>query len=526
MTNKKLLHPKRILTLALAGTLALGGGYLPGQMKTVMEVQAEEVNNVNNYMYMTYAEISAQIDWDTINETNAKIRELCEEEQYEEAAKIWYEACKDTDLCDIVETYGTNSISCFDEMKETLTEEQLSFYAALKQRKQDYDNLRLIPGYAEKHTTYWTKEVLYVYASLDDDVKAMIPAEFWESLKEDFTDMFTAMFSTDSKYYYDESGELIGYGYNEMGELVRPAYDKILSVLIAYVQAPEVLRDSVSDELLNAVVNVAETYYDWDYIIDEIKNWPETHGENWNINFDFDETLFIRTTEDTTDPEDPDNPDIPSNPENPDDPSDPENPANPENPEIPEIPEDPKPPVEPEQGYTVDKPLEQSVKTVNVDYRTMAQGKKITLNAEDVLKNGEEVIKWTTSNKSVATVNSNGVVTAKKNAGGKSVKITASIKGKKVVYKIKVVKGVVKKVSIKGKNTIKVGKKVKLKVKVKATKGAYKAVTWTSSNKKYAIVSSKGIVKATKAGRGKTVKITATALDGSNKKAVKKIKIK
>lgn len=52
-----------------------------------------------------------------------------------------------------------------------------------------------------------------------------------------------------------------------------------------------------------------------------------------------------------------------------------------------------------------------------------------------------------------------------------------------------------------------------------------KAVTW-SSNKEYATVTSKGVIKALKAGKGKTVKITAKAKDGSGKKATIKIKIK
>lgn len=53
-----------------------------------------------------------------------------------------------------------------------------------------------------------------------------------------------------------------------------------------------------------------------------------------------------------------------------------------------------------------------------------------------------------------------------------------------------------------------------------------KLLTWKSSNKKVAIVNSKGVVKAYKKGKGKTVKITAMATDGSGKKAAIKIKIK
>ena len=70
------------------------------------------------------------------------------------------------------------------------------------------------------------------------------------------------------------------------------------------------------------------------------------------------------------------------------------------------------------------------------------------------------------------------------------------------------------------------GKTVALKAKITATAGAYKTLSWTSSNTKYATVSTSGKVTAKKAGKGKTVKITAKALDGSGKKAVVKLKIK
>ena len=49
---------------------------------------------------------------------------------------------------------------------------------------------------------------------------------------------------------------------------------------------------------------------------------------------------------------------------------------------------------------------------------------------------------------------------------------------------------------------------------------------WTSSNTKYATVSGSGKVKALKAGKKKSVKITAMATDGSGKKATVTIKIK
>ena len=73
--------------------------------------------------------------------------------------------------------------------------------------------------------------------------------------------------------------------------------------------------------------------------------------------------------------------------------------------------------------------------------------------------------------------------------------------------------------------TLKAGKKAKIKVKVTPKSAVNKKLSYTSSNKKYATVSSKGVVHALKAGKGKTVKITIKATDGSGKKAVCKVKI-
>ena len=69
-------------------------------------------------------------------------------------------------------------------------------------------------------------------------------------------------------------------------------------------------------------------------------------------------------------------------------------------------------------------------------------------------------------------------------------------------------------------------KTLKLKAKVTASKGANKSLKWTSSNTKYATVTSLGKVKGLKAGKKKNVKITAMAVDGSGKKAMFKVKIK
>ena len=162
--------------------------------------------------------------------------------------------------------------------------------------------------------------------------------------------------------------------------------------------------------------------------------------------------------------------------------------------------------------------------------KKIAAGKKIKLTAKvSPSKATNKSVKWTSGNKKVATVNSKGVVTVNKKAGGKSVTITAAATDgskKKATYKISVMKGVVKKVAISGNKSVKAGKTLKLKAKVTATKKANKTLKWTSSNKKYATVNSSGKVKTYKAGKGKKVKITAEATDGSGKKKTVTIKIK
>ncbi len=160
----------------------------------------------------------------------------------------------------------------------------------------------------------------------------------------------------------------------------------------------------------------------------------------------------------------------------------------------------------------------------------IAAGKKIQLTAAITPSNAtNKNVTWKSSNTKVATVDSKGLVKIKSKTGGRTVTITATAadgSGKKATYKIKVMKGVVKKIAISGKKSVKAGKKLQLKAKVTATKNANKKVKWTSSNTRYAKVNSKGKVTALKAGKGKTVKITAMATDGSGKKKTVKIKIK
>ena len=162
--------------------------------------------------------------------------------------------------------------------------------------------------------------------------------------------------------------------------------------------------------------------------------------------------------------------------------------------------------------------------------RSIAAGKKVQLKATVAPYNTtNKAVKWTTSNKKVATVNSKGLVTFNKKAGGKKVTITAtSADGSKKYAKItlRCMKGSVKSIKLSGKTTLKPGKTTKLKAKVTTVNGkANKSVVWSSSNTKLATVDKNGKVKAVKGKKG-TVKITARAVDGSRKKATIKIRIK
>ena len=155
----------------------------------------------------------------------------------------------------------------------------------------------------------------------------------------------------------------------------------------------------------------------------------------------------------------------------------------------------------------------------------IATGKKVTLKATVTPSNAyNKGVTWKSSNTKVATV-----VTTKKKMGGKTVTITATAKdgsGKKASYKIYVKKGIVKKVYISGVKSVKAGKKLYLKGKTSASSGANRTLKWSSSNTKYAKVSSKGTVTTYKAGKKKSVKITARAVDGSGKSKTVTIKIK
>lgn len=120
-------------------------------------------------------------------------------------------------------------------------------------------------------------------------------------------------------------------------------------------------------------------------------------------------------------------------------------------------------------------------------------------------------VKFTSSNKKVATVSSKGVVKAKK-AGKTTITVKVGNYTKKVVIQVKNPSLKLAKSSA----TIKKGKTVK----IKATATPSGKVTYKSSNKKVATVTAKGVVKGKKKG---TATITVTS-NGVSKKFKVKVK--
>ena len=170
--------------------------------------------------------------------------------------------------------------------------------------------------------------------------------------------------------------------------------------------------------------------------------------------------------------------------------------------------------------------------------KKIAAGKKVLLAAVATPANAANAsVTWSVKadkNAKYASVDAKtGLVTTKKAGKNKTVTIVATANdgsGVTAEYKIKLMAKAVKKIALKvSSNPVKAGKKIKIKATVTPKASAKKInskLKWESSNPKYATVTSKGVVKTKKAGKGKTVKITARATDGTNKKKTVKIKIK
>ena len=128
--------------------------------------------------------------------------------------------------------------------------------------------------------------------------------------------------------------------------------------------------------------------------------------------------------------------------------------------------------------------------TLSVDEKTLPLGKTFTLTVKNA---GGKKVTWSTSDRRIATVSSTGVVKALKVG---LVNITAKVGTKKLVCEVWVPDPTIVS-SIRTKKGLAVGYKSQLKVKNAGTA----RITWTSSNKNIATVSSTGLVTAKKKGK-------------------------
>lgn len=152
-------------------------------------------------------------------------------------------------------------------------------------------------------------------------------------------------------------------------------------------------------------------------------------------------------------------------------------------------------------------------------------GKTAKINVKYTNTTAQTTKVWASSNTKVATVDQNGVVKGVK-AGKAKITLTVQNPGDAqalVLSKDVTVKQYVTSIKLNAaKKTIYNGKSFVLKATVNPKNAAYKAVTYKSSNRKIATVTSKGVVKGIKPGR---VVITVTAKDGSKKVAKCKVTV-
>ncbi|MGN1418330.1 MAG: Ig-like domain-containing protein [Acutalibacteraceae bacterium] len=132
-------------------------------------------------------------------------------------------------------------------------------------------------------------------------------------------------------------------------------------------------------------------------------------------------------------------------------------------------------------------------------------------------------VTWKSLDKSIATVNSKGVVKGIKE--GKTTIVCTTVDGKFTAQCTVTVKPVTKTTKVTLNTTsksVKAGSSFTLKATVSPSNATYKTVTWKSSNTSIAKVSSKGVVTGVKAG---TATITCTTTD-TGKKATCKVTVK
>lgn len=139
---------------------------------------------------------------------------------------------------------------------------------------------------------------------------------------------------------------------------------------------------------------------------------------------------------------------------------------------------------------------------------TLKKGQSTTAVKVSGLTPGDQIKSWKSSNTKIVKVNSKGKITAQKKTGSATVTVTL-LSGLTKKIKVKVQSGTVATKKISGvpkKLKITKGKKATLSPTIKPITSQQK-VTYSSSNKKVATVSSKGVIRAKSSGKAKiTVK--------------------
>ena len=161
------------------------------------------------------------------------------------------------------------------------------------------------------------------------------------------------------------------------------------------------------------------------------------------------------------------------------------------------------------------KPAPAKVK-LNKKKATLGVREKLTLEAIVSPSKACTTLTWKSSDKAVAAVSKQGVVTPRR--PGTAV-ITVSTHNGKTAKATITVKKAPRKVTLNKSDTVSLAKGKKLKLKATLPEGTASALTWTSSRPKVASVDQKGNVKALKKGtavitvatfNGKTAKVTVT----------------
>lgn len=182
-------------------------------------------------------------------------------------------------------------------------------------------------------------------------------------------------------------------------------------------------------------------------------------------------------------------------------------------------------------SQTVEAAVKNSI-TLEKKYTSLYVGESYTLKAMEIRQNGKVTasakkklntsalsyknFKFKSSNSKVAVVSQKGVVTAKKKGTTTITMINKKNSKVKVSFKLSVKAKKTAKITLAKKNaSINVGGTVKITVK-KVINISSKDVKFSSSNKKVATVSSKGVVKGKSAG---TAKITVTSALNKKTKA-------